>query len=337
MLILWIAVACSRWAARADAAQPAQKVHRAGFKLASEEAFSVVTAFFDSDASLPLDGRTVDKWESEEARFEKIVYTSQSGERVPGELALPKQGAATIPCVLLLHGLGNSKERWWREDQKALPKGLLEAGIAVFTIDLALHGERSARNDYQSPVFLTMGNSLFVRNRDMVIESTIDSRRALAYLRTRGDVEGGRLGVAGYSMGGMIALYLSALEADLAAVVVSAVPTTEQPLPIDHFNFAARARTPVLLQIGRKDWLSSPEDARMLFDLLPLEERRLEFYDAGHTLPAQFATDAATWLIGTLKRSSGPLGREYPSGLDAGRAGRRRCTLDSNPSYPGNF
>ena len=133
----------------------------------------------------------------------------------------------------------------------------------------------------------------------MVIQSTIDARRALDYLSSRPEIDTARIGVVGYSMGGMIGLYLSALETALTAVVACAVPTTLQPLPNDHFNFAARARTPTLLMIGRNDWLSSPEDAETLLRFLP-QESELFFYESGHVLPAQFASDAAAWLISRL-------------------------------------
>ena len=280
---------------------PPQEIHREGFAPASDEIYSVLTQFFDFDASLALDARTVEEWQDEQARFEKVVFSTSTGERVPGELALPKLESPPFPAVLLVHGLGSSKARWWREDREVLPKTLLANGIAVFAIDLQFHGERSAANDYQSPVLLTMGNDLFVRSRNMGIQSTIDSRRALQYLRTRTDIDGDRLAVLGYSMGGMITLRLSALENDLAAVVACAVPTTEQPLPTDPFHFAARARAPTLLLIGRDDWLSSPTDAEILRDLLPVADRKLTFYDSGHRLPTIFAKDAATWLSARLK------------------------------------
>jgi pimeloyl-ACP methyl ester carboxylesterase len=276
-------------------------VHRQGFVPIDAETFAVITQFYEFDLGLPLDARVVEKWESDLARFEKVVFTTQSGERVPGDLALPKQGEPPFPCVFLLHGLGTSRDRWWREDREALPLGLLEAGIAVFAIDLRFHGERSAENDYQSPVFLTLGDSLFIRNRDMVIQSTIDSRRGLSYLRTREDIDDTRIGVLGYSMGGMIALFLSALEGDLGGIVASAVPTWEQPPPIDHFNFAPRTTGPTLLQFGRSDWLSSPEDAKTLLELMPTGRRELVFYNAGHELPTTFASDAAVWLRTRLR------------------------------------
>lgn len=282
-------------------AQPPQSVHRRGFEPVDDARFGILTQFFDLDASVPLEARAVESWDEDAARNEKVVFTTQSGERVPGWLSLPVEEGARVPCVLLLHGLGNSKERWEREDRSPLRERLLAAGIGVLAIDLRYHGERSSTNDYQSPVYLTLGNTLFVRSRDMVIQSTIDARRALAMLRERPEVDPKRLGVVGYSMGSMLSLILGALEPDVAAIVASAVPTTEQPMPIDPFQFAPRVGPPVLLQIGRTDWLSSPEDAERLVGLLPAKGSALRFYDAPHQLPPVFATDAAAWLIGQFR------------------------------------
>lgn len=300
-LALLAGLAAPAGPAQAEGGKPEQRVHRTGFIPAGDDVFAVLTQFYDLDESLPLDARTVEAWDEGGARHEKVVFTTGNGERVPGEIALPSSGKQPLPSVLLLHGLGSSRERWWREDRRDLRRILLARGIAVFAIDLRYHGERAALNDYQNPVYLTLGNTLFVRNRDMIVQSAIDARRALAYLATRGELDGGRMGVAGYSMGGMIALYLAALEERVTAVVACAVPTTGQPAPVDHFHFAPRAGAPVLLMMGRKDWLSSPEDAGLLLRLLPAEGSDLRFHDSGHSLPPAFAADAAEWLGARLQ------------------------------------
>jgi dienelactone hydrolase len=296
-LLCWVVPARSQ-------ERPAQEVHRAAFVPLGDEAFDIVTDFYRYDRGLELNARTVDSWESEIARLEKIVFTTSTGERVPGELAIPLQGKPPFPVVLLLHGLGNSRQRWEEEDRASLQRGLLAAGAATFAIDLELHGERAARNDYQSPVYLTFGDSLFIRSRDMLIQSTIDARRALDVLRARADIDGRRMGVVGYSMGGMIAVVLSALESDLAGAVACAVPMVDQPAPIDPFQFAPHARVSLLLLIGRSDWLSSPPDAEMLRGLVPVPGSRLVFYESGHVLPTAFTTDAHDWIVPRLKARS---------------------------------
>ncbi|GAB5537338.1 MAG: hypothetical protein Rubg2KO_35870 [Rubricoccaceae bacterium] len=280
--------------------RPQQREHRADFQTAANEVFDVVEQFYDYDPSLPVAPRTVESWEDEGIRYEKVVFTTQNGDRVPGALALPLDQTGAVPVVLLLHGLGNSKERWTRPDRVPLRDSLLASGIGVFAFDLRLHGERSFENDYQNPVYLTFGDSLYIRNRDMIIGSTIDARRALDYLSTRPEIDPDRMAVAGYSLGGLIALYLSALEPRLVTIVGCAVPTTTSPLPTDAFQFASRATVPAALLIGETDWLSSPADARTLHGLLP-EESTLVFFDAGHSLPPEFAVDAASWLVDRLR------------------------------------
>ena len=296
----WLAITLLPAAATAQG-PPEQKVHRAEFEPAGDRIYEVLKMFYELDESLPLDTKTVEEWETENSRNEKIVYTTQSGERVPGYLFVPKGNEGPHPCVLLLHGLGNGKDRWWESDREGLPNGLLTAGIAVFAIDLQLHGERTQPNDYQSPVYLTFGNDLHVRARDMSIQSTLDSRRALSMLRARDDIDANRVAVLGYSMGGMIAIRLAALEPELRGVVGCAVPMLAQPMPTDPFEFAPHVRASALLQIGRTDWLSSPEDAETLLALLPSSDKQLILYEAGHQLPEAFTTDALSWLESRLE------------------------------------
>jgi len=287
------------------AAQPPQSVHHRGFVPVGDEIFAIVTRFFEIDASRPLEAREVDEDEDDAARSVKIVFTTQGGERVPGELRVPKSGAPPYPAVLLLHGLGNDRRRWWAEDRRDLPERLLAAGVAVLAIDLELHGERAWRNDHQPPVYLTFGDTQFVRSRDMLVQSARDARRALALLAARPEIDGARLAVAGYSMGAMAATFLAVLEPRLAGVVACALPMREQPVEIDPFQFAPRIRVPIRFEIGRDDWLSSPEDARILLGLVPEDDRELTFYDSAHVLPETFARDAAEWLVKRLRPARG--------------------------------
>lgn len=279
--------------------RPPQQVHRSDYQPIPDNVFELATQFYDYDPTYPLNSRIVDAWDDDSGRYEKVVFTSSTDDRIPGEIALPLHAEGPIPVVLLLHGLGNSKERWARDDRRSLRDSLLAAGIASFAIDLRYHGERSVENDYQPPMFLTFGDSLFIRNRNMIIQSAIDARRAIDFLRSRSEFDAERIGVVGYSMGGMIGIYLSALEPQLRAVVACAVPTTEQLTPTDHFHFASRAKVRTMLMIGSDDWLSSPEDIQLLHSMMP-KGSQLVFYASGHSLPSEFGIEAALWLIEEL-------------------------------------
>lgn len=298
LLVGVLAWVCSTPLAAAQE-RPQQREHRADFAPVTDEVFEVMEQFYAYDRGLPLAPRIVESWEEDGIAHEKVVFTTQNGERVPGNLSIPQVGHP-VPVVVLIHGLGSSKDRWERADRAPLRDSLLASGIGVYAFDLRFHGERSARNDYQNPVYLTFGDSLYTRNRDMSIGSTVDARRALDYLSTRLEIDPDRIAIAGYSLGGLIALRLSALEPRLVTVVGCAVPTTTSPLPMDAFLFAARATVPAALLIGESDWLSSPADARKLHGLLP-EGSSLVFFDAGHSLPPEFAVETASWLIERLR------------------------------------
>jgi len=279
----------------------AQVVRRADFVPLPDPTYGIVTQFYDYDRALPLNLRRVQAGEDERSRYEKLVFDATCHDRVPGRLALPKTGTPPYPCVLLVHGLNDSKDYWWDHPvAPGLTRRLLEAGVAVYAIDLRYHGERSAPLDYMAPMYLTLGDSLYVRNRDMIVQSAIDARRALDVLRERPDIDSGRLAAAGVSMGGMISIVLAALEPELRTIACASTPSHPQQAPADHYTFAARVRQPVLLMAGRRDWHTSPEDTQTLLRLCTHPESRRTLYDSGHGLPAAWTEEAAEWLIGRL-------------------------------------
>lgn len=281
----------------------AQEVRRAEFRPMSDEAFAIVRQFYDYDRSLDLGVRRVHAFEDEWSHVEKLVFSSTAGDRVPGLLALPKHGGAPWPCVLLVHGLNSDKEVWWDDPiLSSLTRTLLDRGVAVYAIDLRYHGERSAALDYMPPMYLTFENTLYLRNRDMLIQSAIDARRALDVLRGRTDIDSTRLAAAGVSLGGMISIELAALEPALRTIACASTPSHLQLQPADHYSFAPRAGAPVLLLAGRTDWHTSPEDTGTLLALFPNPDRRRVLYDSGHRLPAAWTDQAAAWLTAHLAR-----------------------------------
>lgn len=282
----------------------AQEAKRSSFIAVSDGEFDLITQFYAYDKSYPLDTRIVEIYEEDSYTLEKIVFTNSLDERVPAYLAKPQSDSTSRPCVILLHGLNDSKDKWWDHDiDKHVTGELLAAGIAVFAPDLRYHGERSAMNNYQAPMYLTFGNEYFVRSRNMIIQSTIDVRRALDYLGTRSDIDKSRIAVLGYSMGGMISLYLSAIESDrIAAAVACSTPTGEQPLPIDPFQFAHRNQTvPILLLMGKEDWFGGEKDAQLLLRTIDSEKKELTLFESGHRLPVDYTIAAANWLNNRLK------------------------------------
>lgn len=273
-----------------------------------KDAFNVMRDFFEYDRGIPLDARVVARREQPEYVREKIVLRSVRDRRVPGYLATPTGGAGPYPCVILMHGIGGSKEDWWNDD--SFPSGghltrrLLATGIAVLTLDTEHHGERAANNDFESPEVFVLERGWLQRARNMIVDSVVEHRRAIDYLGTRRDIDGSRIGVVGYSMGAMMALQLTGVDDRVHACISAVAPILkEDNSALAVHNFAPFIEsTPVLMLIGIEDRRNyTPEEARAVLDLIPRADRTLREFESGHRLPIEWTTNAAEWMAAHLQ------------------------------------
>jgi len=272
-----------------------------------EEAYRTVISFFDYDRTIPLDVTVLSRSRTQSYVREKIVFTGGRGDRVPGYLAIPTVGTPPYPVVLTMHGGASSKETWWEEDSfehgRQLTQGLLASGIAVLSLDAQYHGERSSNNDFLSIYEMYFEKEWMIRYRDMMIESTQDYLRALDYLESRTEIDRNRIGVIGHSMGGMMAVYLSALEPSVRSAVVC-IGALHDPriYPVNPINFArSLGEKPVLVLAGRTDPLIPAETTELFFGLIDGDLKRLEFFDSGHQLPEEYVDGALAWFGQTLR------------------------------------
>lgn len=300
-------------------AQPSVDPATAPSLLLSDDAYHAVSTFYDYDSAIPLDARVVDQNETPAYRREKIAFTTSTGERIAGWFALPKAVTTPPPCVLVLHGVGSNKDSWWRADNPTGPlvPRLLEAGYAVFMLDAAYFGERSYLGDFANPQNFVGKSNWLYRFRDLIVRTTVDYRRALDYLATRTDIDPVRRAVFGYSMGGVTAVNLLAVEPRLQAGVVCVAPpmlgsgTAPASMPpaararlaaIAPDNHArALADKPVLFLMARKDIYYTAEDAEGLVARVPGSAKQLKFFDSGHMLPHAYIDDAVAWFVQHLK------------------------------------
>ncbi|MEZ4588996.1 MAG: alpha/beta fold hydrolase [Gemmatimonadales bacterium] len=272
------------------------------------EAFEVMREFFEYDRSVPLAARTIERLEEEAYVREKIVFRGAGDSRVPGYLAIPAKGVGPYPCVLLLHGIGSDKDAWWQDESFSsggrLTKELVAAGFAVLALDAEYHGERLQNNDFESPIVFTFEHGWIRRARDMIVQSTVDYRRAIDYLGTRADIDTSRVGAIGYSMGGMMVFGLSAVDPRIRASVASVTPILKEAhSAIAVHNFAPFIRRPALLMLmGETDQRNySPDDARRVHGLVASGAKELVFYESGHQLPSEWTSRAAAWMARHLE------------------------------------
>lgn len=282
------------------------------------EAYKLLTSFYNYDRDIPLEARAVAIARGDRPAepmvealqsFEKIVFRSRDSW-VVGYLGIPKTGSPPYPCVLELHGIGGSKTGWWEDDSffrgGHMTRALLDAGIAIFTPDAQYSGERSYTNGFASPTEVVFKNEWWSRFRGMFVQSVIDCRRSVDYLETRSEIDASRLGVIGYSLGGLETFALTALDARIKVSVACVTPLRHESIGSDDVwaprNFArALAGRPFLMQMGRTDPAYKPEQAKRIFDLIPGSTKQIVWYDSGHKLPVEYAPKATEWLLKELK------------------------------------
>ena len=213
-------------------------------------------------------------------------------ERVPGVLQLPSTNERA-PGVLLLHGLTSRKE----DMASSIGFALLQRGVASLAIDLPMHGQRistSASFPIDNPLALVDAWRLALR----------ESSLAVTYLTQHDRIDGTRVAVGGYSLGGYLAIILAAMEPRIDAVALTAcgdLPTSLpfRPLVRTIVDPCQAARSlggrPLLMMNGKRDRRITPEQASVLFEAAAGAKVQ-RWYEGGHWPPSSAVNEVADWL-----------------------------------------
>ena len=273
----------------------------------SEEAFKARLPFFDYDKTLPLEGRIVQEWKQGGGLKQKFVFRSAQGFLVPGFIEFPKKNAKPYRLVLLLHGWSGGKDDWYHDENYIngglMRKALLEAGYAVLALDAATHGERSNEIDYQHVNPFDDPKSPARRSyftyAEVSIQTVKDYRRALDFVTERGEVDMSRIGLLGYSMGGMDSFYLLSVEPRIKMAVAVVPPLVSigygPAAPVD-YSWGIGNR-PFLMLMGRKDGLGITEKVEASYHhYIETPNTKLIWYDKGHQLGEIYVPDALAWI-----------------------------------------
>ena len=269
----------------------------------SDEVYRSIVQFYNYDADIPLDAKIVGKQELPDGNREKIIFTGVSNSRVPSYLVLPNNGASSHPVVIIADGIFGSKERWF--DDMSWPKGgqvtkaLLSNGFAVMILDAVYHGERSAENDYAGPSF-----QYPIVFRNMIMQTTIEYRRALDYLSTRKEIDTARMGMLGLSMGGLITFQMTSVDSRIKTAIAGLTPQLRNPKsqPVESSTFAGHVQcSSFLMFMANKDSWYTMKEARELFDLIPIQKKEFVEYDTGHEPPVEYVEKVTDWFVKNLK------------------------------------
>lgn len=174
-------------------------------------------------------------------RAEPVTFDAAPGVRLSGTLTLPHRHGP-FAAAILLTGSGQNDRDETVADHKpmlVLADALTRAGYAVLRYDKRGAGKSTGNFDAAT-----------------MADLTADAAKALAYLRSRPDIDRTRIGLIGHSEGGTIATVLAADDPHIAYVVMMA-------------GFAAPAKMLVAEQIRRIDVVNGtlPAAAAQTYDL----------------------------------------------------------------------
>jgi dienelactone hydrolase len=144
---------------------------------------------------------------------EEVTVQSAPGVTLGGTLTLPKNAKAPVPAVVTITGSGQQD----RDEYLPVAGGyrpfrqiadtLGRRGIAVLRLD-----DRGVGSSTGNPATSTS------------VDFAADIRAAIAYLRSRRDIDPARIGLIGHSEGGLIAPLVAASDPRLKGIVLMAGP-----------------------------------------------------------------------------------------------------------------
>ncbi len=179
--------------------------------------------------------------------LERLSFASEKKadgrvERVPTIVLRPAKPAGRLPAVIVLHGTGGSKD-----GMVPFMKELARRGILGVAIDARYHGGRSggakgaaAYNQAIAAAWQTKAGAPM--EHPFYYDTCWDVWRTVDYLETRPDVDAKKLGIIGFSMGG-IETWLAAAADERLRVAVPAIAVQSFRWSLENDQWKGRAGT----------------------------------------------------------------------------------------------
>lgn len=170
-------------------------------------------------------------------RGDSFSYAADAEQRVPGILVRPA-GSGRHPVVIVLHGTGGNKE-----GQLPVLRQLADKGFLAVAIDGRYHGERAGQKSgsaaYQDAMLRTYETG---KEHPFLYDTAWDVMRLIDYLETLPEADASRIGMIGFSKGGM-ETYLAAAVDPRVKVAVPCIAVQSFNWALDHDSWQSRAGT----------------------------------------------------------------------------------------------
>lgn len=222
---------------------------------------------------------------------------------VPINLFLPKDATAPVPVAIVLHYLGASDLRM----ERAIAGDLALQGVATVIVTLPYHLQRAPKGTRSGELAIQPDPEKLIA---AMTQSVFDVRRALDFIALQPEIDSTRIGLAGTSLGSIVAALAYGVEprfkavafmlggADLAHILwhSTRVGVQRDLLRGKGYNedrlrdalaliepttyLAGRSATPSLVIGAKYDTVIPPEDTKKLINALP--DCQSVWLDTGH-------------------------------------------------------
>ncbi|HUR57101.1 MAG TPA: acetylxylan esterase [Opitutaceae bacterium] len=177
--------------------------------------------------------------ETDGLKQKQFSYLAEAGQRVPGLWYQSAASQGRRPVVIILHGTGGNKE-----GMKEHLVSYARAGFVAVAIDGRYHGARSATGkgsaDYQDAMLRAWRNP--GHEQPFFFDTAWDVIRLIDFLETRPEIDAKRIGVIGFSKGG-VETYLSAAVDSRIAVAVPCIGVQSFRWALDNDSWQSRIGT----------------------------------------------------------------------------------------------
>lgn len=173
-------------------------------------------------SSMPLESQVVNETDKGAYVLREVTLRSTPGRIIPAVVAMPKDQGRPMAAVVGIHGHGGTRMSVFdptsgKNDHiyKAFGHELAARGCVVISADVGQH-------------------EVYEEGRTLMGERLWDLMRCVDYLQSLPEVDGSRIGCAGLSLGGEMAMWLGAMDTRIAATVSAGFLTTMDQMEQNH-------------------------------------------------------------------------------------------------------
>lgn len=196
------------------------------------------------DRNYPLHAQIMDRVDYGDFVLQKVTYSTMESVNVPVWVLVPKGKEGPLPAVLACHGHGNGMrdaagfDEVGHELEEAgiynrFAVQLVRQGMIVVIPEIMGFGDRRLESELKAGSSsnnscAALASQLLMYGRTLAGMRVYEAIRAIDYLESRSDVDAEKIGVFGFSGGGLIGAYTSALDERVKATVLCSWVNTYQ-------------------------------------------------------------------------------------------------------------